>query len=135
MSTTTDGLRAVVGTPRVDAKKLDEMEAEAKAEIASVDDPSVVFYPAWEKGALKKQIEEGRSKPQATANLIADLRDARAVLEQVRLLKTHGATRETAKALGLEYEYFAHGSLHVTKLVWARADAVLGLKPEGNEGA
>jgi hypothetical protein len=68
----------------VDPKTLDELEAAAKAEIASVDDPTVTFYPAWEKGALKKQIEAGTSKPQAMLNLIADLREARREAAELR---------------------------------------------------
>jgi hypothetical protein len=59
-------------------------------------------------------------------DLLADLREAREALAQVRLLRTQGATRETARALGLLDEFLAHGSLHLTKLVWARAEWALG---------
>lgn len=60
-------------------------------------------------------------------DLLVDLREARAALAQVRLLRLKGATREAAKDLGLLEEFLAHGSLHLTKLVWARAERALGL--------
>lgn len=52
---------------------LDEIEKRAHDEIASVDDPSVIFYPSWERSVVKQMIKDGKG-PAETLALITEIR-------------------------------------------------------------